>query len=68
MHAKHGTVLSSDDKPTDVKYLKGKDGIPDFWVKAMQSNQLIWEQVKPSDKKIMENLLSLETEKIKDEN
>ena len=35
LHKKHGFVLSSDDKPTDVNYLKGKSGIPDFWPKAM---------------------------------
>jgi nucleosome assembly protein 1-like 1 len=48
--------------PTDVTYLKGKKGVPDFWVRAMKSNRLIWDQVKEKDEEIMETLLHIETE------
>lgn len=47
--------------PTDVTYLKGKQGIPDFWVRAMKANRLIWDQVKEKDEEIMEHLLHVET-------
>jgi len=29
--------------PLDVSYLKGQVGIPDFWVRAMKANKLIWD-------------------------
>jgi len=29
--------------PTDVSYLKGQKGVPDFWVRAMKANRLIWD-------------------------
>jgi nucleosome assembly protein 1-like 1 len=48
--------------PTDVTYLKGKKGVPDFWVRAMKANRLIWDQVKEKDEEIMEHLLHVETE------
>jgi nucleosome assembly protein 1-like 1 len=48
--------------PTDVNYLKGKKGVPDFWVRAMKANRLIWDQVKEKDEEIMEHLLHVETE------
>ena len=48
--------------PTDVSYLKGKKGVPDFWVRAMKNNRLIWDQVKEKDEEIMEHLLHVETE------
>lgn len=47
--------------PTDVNYLKGKKGIPDFWVRAMKANRLIWDQVKEKDEPIMEFLEHVET-------
>lgn len=48
--------------PTDVNYLKGKTGIPDFWVRAIKSNRLIWDQVKEKDQPIIEHLKHVETE------
>ena len=47
--------------PTDVSYLKGKQGIPDFWVKAMKANRLIWDQVREKDEEIMQHLQHVET-------
>ena len=47
--------------PTDVSYLKGKKGIPDFWIRAMKANRLIWDQVKEKDEPIMELLEHVET-------
>lgn len=47
--------------PTDVNYLKGKDGIPDFWVRAMKSNRLIWDHVKEKDVPIIDHLKHMET-------
>jgi len=29
--------------PTDVSYLKGQVGIPDFWVRAIKANKLIYD-------------------------
>ena len=51
-----------DKTPTDVTYLKGKEGIPDFWVRAMKANRLIWDQVKEKDEEIIEHLIHVETE------
>ena len=42
--------------PLDVSYLKGKIGIPDFWVRALKSNKLIWDQVREKDEPIIEHL------------
>ena len=47
--------------PTDVSYLKGKKGIPDFWVRAIKSNKLIMDQVKDKDEKIIEFVKHIET-------
>ena len=47
--------------PTDVSYLKGTKGVPDFWVRALKSNRLIWDQVKDKDEPIMEHLKHVET-------
>ena len=47
--------------PTDVSYLKGQKGIPDFWVRAMKSNRLIWDQVKEKDESLIEKLKHVET-------
>lgn len=51
-----------EKEPTDVSYLKGKQGIPDFWVRAIKSNRLLWDQVKEKDQPIMEHLKHVETE------
>ena len=47
--------------PTDVSYLKGKKGVPDFWVRSMKANRLIWDQVKEKDEEIMQHLKHVET-------
>lgn len=47
--------------PTDVSYLKGKKGIPDFWQRAMKANRLIWDQVKEKDEPLIEHLRHVET-------
>ena len=39
--------------PTDVSYLKGKKGVPDFWIRAIKNNKLIMEEMKDNDKKIL---------------
>ena len=57
-----------EKEPTDVSYLKGKKGIPDFWVRAIKSNRLIWDQVKEKDQAIMEHLVHVETEQGENEN
>ena len=48
--------------PTDVSYLKGKAGVPDFWVRAIKANRLIWDQIKEKDQAIVEHLKHVETE------
>jgi len=53
--------------PTDVSYLKGKAGVPDFWVRAMKANKLIWDQVREKDEPIIEHLTHVETETQEDE-
>jgi len=47
--------------PTDVNYLKGQKGIPDFWQRAMKSNRLIWDKVKEKDEEIMKHLRHIES-------
>lgn len=51
-----------EKEPTDVSYLKGKVGIPDFWVRAVKANKLIWDQVREKDEPIIEHLKHIETE------
>jgi nucleosome assembly protein 1-like 1 len=57
-----GEEKDEEKVPTDVNYLKGKAGVPDFWVRAIKSNRLIWDQVKEKDQPIMEYLKHVETE------
>ena len=57
-----------DEKtPTDVTYLKGQKGIPDFWQRAMKANRLIWDQVREKDEEIMKHLRHVETTAVEDE-
>ena len=49
-------------EPTDVSYIKGKKGVPEFWPRAMKQNRLIWDQVREKDEEIMNHLLHVETE------
>jgi len=44
-----GAEKEEEKIPTDVSYLKGKAGVPDFWVRALKANRLIWDQVKEKD-------------------
>ena len=43
------------EKVTDVNYLKGVQGIPDFWFRAMKNSQMIFELVKEKDEEILKN-------------
>lgn len=54
--------VEEEKVPTDVNYLKGKKGIPDFWVRAIKQNRLLWDTVKEKDQPIMEHLKHVETE------
>jgi len=38
---KDGEEDEPEKTPLDVSYLKGKKGIPDFWVRAVKANKLI---------------------------
>ena len=51
------------EKVTDVNYLKGVQGIPDFWFRAMKNSQMIFELVKEKDEEILKNLTNIETER-----
>src|SRR5205823_1896650 len=52
-----------EDKPIEVEHLKGKDGIPDFWFRAIKNNQMIWELVKEKDEEILTHLKHIDTER-----
>lgn len=54
-------------EPTDTKYLIGRNGVPDFWVRAMKNNKLMWDQVKERDKELIEKLRHVETVSGQDE-
>lgn len=43
--------------------MKGKDGIPDFWFRAIKNNQMIFELVKEKDEEILKFIKHIETEK-----
>ena len=46
---------------TDVSYLKGVNGIPDFWFKAMKNSQMIFELVKEKDEDVLKSLNNIES-------
>ena len=50
------------NEPTDISYLKGQKGVPDFWFRAMKNNRLVWDQVKEKDEEILKGLKHVETE------
>ena len=50
------------NEPTDISYLKGKKGVPDFWFRAMKNNRLVWDHVKEKDEDILQGLKHVETE------
>ena len=58
---KEGEEEDPVKEPLDVSYLKGKKGVPDFWVRAIKSNKLIMDEVKPNDEKIIDLVTHVET-------
>lgn len=50
------------NEPTDISYLKGQKGVPDFWYRAIKNNRLVWDQVKEKDEEILKSLKHIETE------
>lgn len=52
-----------EEKPIEVDHLKGKDGIPDFWFRAIKNNQMIWELVKEKDEEILAHIKHVESER-----
>jgi nucleosome assembly protein 1-like 1 len=52
-----------ESKPVDVTYLVGKNGIPDFWFKAIKNNQMIFELVKEKDEDILQHIKHIDSEK-----
>jgi len=58
---KEGEEEETVKEPLDVSYLKGKKGIPDFWVRAIKSNKLIMDEVKNNDEKIIDLVTNVET-------
>jgi nucleosome assembly protein 1-like 1 len=54
-------------EPTDVSYLKGKKGVPDFWLRAIKNNRLLWDQCKEKDQEILQHIKHVETEVTEDE-
>lgn len=52
-----------ETKPVEVDHLKGKDGIPDFWWKAIKNNQMVFELVKEKDEEILQHVRHIETER-----
>jgi len=59
---KEGEEAEPEKIPTDVSYLKGQKGIPDFWVRSIKANKLIMDQIKEKDEKIIEFVKHIETE------
>jgi Txe/YoeB family toxin of Txe-Axe toxin-antitoxin module len=66
--AKKIVKTSDEDKPKEVKEidvepLKGKDGIPDFWFRAIKNNQMVYELVKEKDEEILKHVTHVEATK-----
>lgn len=53
-----------EEVKAEVDYLKGKDGVPDFWYKAIKNNQMIFELVKEKDEEIIKHIHHVETERL----
>ena len=62
-----GEEAEEEKQPTDVSYLKGKKGIPDFWLRALKNNRLIMDQVKEKDQPIIEHLLEVDSSTFENE-
>lgn len=45
----------------DLAYLKGKTGVPEFWIRAMEMNGTIWDTVNEKDDEVLEKLVHVET-------
>ena len=39
-----------EKEPTDVSYIKGKKGVPEFWKRAMEQNKFVWDTISEKDK------------------
>ena len=52
---------TNEKKPMDLKYLQGKTGVPEFWIRAMEMNPTIWDTVNEKDDEILEKLVHVET-------
>ena len=52
---------SSEKKLTNVRYIKGKKGVPEFWPKALKHSILIRNEFREKDKEIMKHILHVET-------
>jgi len=52
---------AAEQKPVEVDHLIGKDGIPDFWFRAIKNNQMIWDLVKEKDEAILAHLQHVES-------
>jgi len=52
---------AAEQKPVEVDHLIGKDGIPDFWFRAIKNNQMIWDLVKEKDEVILAHLKHVES-------
>lgn len=52
-----------EQKPVEVDHLKGVQGIPDFWFKAIKNNQMIFELVKEKDEEILKFVKHVDTER-----
>jgi len=51
---------------TDVNYLKGKKGIPDFWAKTIKNCQMCMQDANEKDEEILNHVKSVETETIEE--
>jgi len=67
-----GIVKTEDDadnkeeeekEPENVDHLKDKQGIPDFWEKAIKNNKMIMQTFKENDEKLIPHIKSLEAVK-----
>jgi hypothetical protein len=52
----------SEYKKPDLEYLKGIQGIPDFWHKAVKNNAMFSEMIKDKDDSVLKHLKHVETE------
>ena len=53
-------------EPTNVDYLKEIDGIPDYWVKAIEGHPMLQQIITDKDKPILKHVTMVKAEKIED--